>query len=163
MNKPRAASRVPRSHSAPPIRIPIFFAHTCGHEHGSQTHMIKATRCFARPALTQRSTHSHPDLFCAFCAKNFSMLMCGRSENVRKCSSELGICGRFPRCFNHSAQKISLCSCVGARKCPQDRICGAYPSLPPLARCLFIIRHGGEKNKKAFAEACKKASRTDGQ
>ena len=27
--------------------------------------------------------------------------MCGRSENVRKCSSELGICGRFPRCFNH--------------------------------------------------------------
>ena len=49
MIKPRAASRVPRSHSAPPIRIPIFFA--------------------------------------------------------------------------HSAQKISLCSCVGARKCPQDRIC----------------------------------------
>ena len=28
--------------------------------------------------------------------------MCGRSENVRKCSSELGICVRFPRCFNHT-------------------------------------------------------------
>ena len=26
-----------------------------------------------------------------------------RSENVRKCSSELGICGRFPRCFLHTS------------------------------------------------------------
>ena len=56
--------RVPRSHSAPPIRI--------------------------------------PDLFCTFCAKNLVMLMCGRSENVRKCPSGLGICGRFPRCFKHN-------------------------------------------------------------
>ena len=34
------------------------------------------------------------------------MLMCGRSENVRKCPSELGICGRFPRCFNHIISEI---------------------------------------------------------
>ena len=44
--------------------------------------------------------------------------MCGRSENVRKCPSELGICSRFPRCFNHISyflfsgrrrQRIRLC------------------------------------------------------
>ena len=29
----------------------------------------------------------------------------------------------FPIFFAHSSQKISPCSCVGARKCPQDRIC----------------------------------------
>ena len=68
---------------------------------------MKTTRC---SALTSSRIAPHiriPDLFCTSCAKNLSMLMCGRSENVRKCPSELGICGRFPRYFNHIISEIS--------------------------------------------------------
>jgi hypothetical protein len=68
--------------------------------------VIKATRCSAL-ASSRIAPHIRiPDLFCTSCAKNLFMLMCGRSENVRKCSSELGICGRFPRCFNHIISEI---------------------------------------------------------
>ena len=35
-------------------------------------------------------------------AQNGFFLMFGRSSNVRKCSSELGICGRLTRCFHHT-------------------------------------------------------------
>ena len=51
-----------------------------------------------------------PDLFCSFFAKNLSMLMCGRSENVLKCSCKHGICGRFPRCFNQIIPYASFCN-----------------------------------------------------
>jgi hypothetical protein len=33
-------------------------------------------------------------------------------ENVRKCSSEPGICGSFPRCFNQRSQKNCPEKCI---------------------------------------------------
>jgi hypothetical protein len=49
--------------------------------------------------------------------------MCGRSENVRKCLSKLGICGRFPRCFNHSTTKTAvrhLPGIIRQKKCGRE-------------------------------------------
>ena len=48
----------------------------------SQTCMNKATHC---SALTRSHSAPHiriPDLFCAFCAKNLSMLMCGVRQGL---------------------------------------------------------------------------------
>ena len=67
-----------------------------------QTCMIKARIAprFGAPAMLH--TFVPRPAAAALAALRCSVLMCGRSENVRKCSSELGICGRFPRCFNHT-------------------------------------------------------------
>ena len=61
--------------------LAVFIILQC-HDLRSQTHMNKATHCFA---LTSSRNAPHiriPDLFCAFCAKNLSMLMCGVRQGL---------------------------------------------------------------------------------
>ena len=120
-----------RSRNAPPIRIPGLFCASCAknpfmlmcgrspkafrmlmrawHSLGLWLaalimfgRMIKATRCSAPGALPHRCPLiRNPLVLREEHAQNGSFLMCGRSENIRKCPSELGICVYFPRCFNH--------------------------------------------------------------
>ena len=51
---------------------------------------------------------------------------------------------RIPIFLAHSALKIPLCSCVGARKCPQDRICEHIRLCGRLLAVYYILVATGE-------------------
>ena len=75
--------------------------------------MIKATRCFARHALSHRYTHSHPAPPQARPAPlRCSVLMCGRSENVRKCLSKLAFAAAFLAALIIVPQKQLFDTCL---------------------------------------------------
>ena len=58
--------------------------------------------CCRAYTLPARSNHSDSAHFACPGMQNGSFLVFGLSSNVRKCSSELGICGRLTRCFHHT-------------------------------------------------------------
>ena len=69
-------------------------------EYRSAQTVVKKLRIAPRPgAPAMLQTFAPHPAAAALAALRCSVLMFGRSSNVRKCASQLGICGRSTRCF----------------------------------------------------------------
>ena len=144
MIKPRAASRVPRSHSAPPIRIPIFFAHSAQ----------KISLCSCVGARKMSANARASSAFApAFLAALIILVVMG--ECPQTCMNKLRIAPRSGApAMLHTFVPRPASAALAALRC-SVLMCGrsqmsarpdmqAYPSLRPLARCLirFMRRQG---------------------